>query len=54
VGKVLVTPIKFLFGASGFIIKLLAWMVRHWKLVLVILVVVLLAYLGIQFAGVIT
>ena len=54
VGKVLVTPIKFLFGASGFIIKLLAWMVRHWKLVLVILVVVLLAYLGIQIAGIIT
>ena len=51
VGKVLVTPIKFLFGASGFIIKLVTWLIRHWKLVLVILVVVLLAYLGIQIAG---
>jgi hypothetical protein len=30
------------------------WMVRHWKLVLVILVIVLLLYLGIQIAGVIT
>jgi hypothetical protein len=51
VGKVLVTPIKFLFGASGFLIKLVTWLIRHWKLVLVILVVVLLAYLGIQIAG---
>ena len=54
VGKVLVTPIKFLFGASGFIIKLVTWLIRHWKLVLVILVVVLLAYLGIQIAGLLT
>jgi hypothetical protein len=54
VGKVLVTPIKFLFGASGFIIKLVTWLFRHWKLVLVILVVVLLAYLGIQIAGLLT
>ncbi len=49
--KVLVTPIRFLFGASGFLIKLVTWLIRHWKLVLVILVVVLLAYLGIQIAG---
>jgi hypothetical protein len=54
VGKVLATPIKFLFGASGFIIKLVMWLVRHWKLVLVILVIVLLAYLGIQIAGLLT
>jgi hypothetical protein len=54
VDKVLVTPIKFLFGASGFLVKSVTWMVRHWKLVLVILVVVLLLYLGIQIAGVIT
>ena len=54
VGKVLVTPIKFLFGASGFLIKLVTWLIRHWKLVLVILVVVLLAYLGIQIAGLLT
>jgi hypothetical protein len=54
VGKVLVTPIKFLFGASGFLVKSVTWMVRHWKLVLVILVIVLLLYLGIQIAGVIT
>ena len=54
VGKVLVTPIKFLFGASGLIIKLVTWFFRHWKLVLVILVVVLLAYLGIQIAGLLT
>jgi hypothetical protein len=54
VGKVLVTPIKFLFGASGFLIKLITWLIRHWKLVLVILVVVLLAYLGIQIAGLLT
>ena len=54
IGKVLVTPIKFLFGASGFLIKLVTWLIRHWKLVLVILVVVLLAYLGIQIAGLLT
>jgi hypothetical protein len=54
VGKILVTPIKFLFGASGFIIKLVGWIIRHWKLVLVILVISLLAYLGIQIAGLFT
>ena len=54
VGKVFVTPIKFLFGASGFIVKLLMWIFRHWKLVLVILVISLLAYLGIQIAGLLT
>ena len=51
IGKILVTPIKFLFGASGFVIKLVAWVVRHWKFVLVTLVILLLAYLGIQIAG---
>jgi hypothetical protein len=52
VGKVLVTPIKFLFGASGFVIKLVTWIIRHWKLVLVVLVLLLLGYLGIQIAGI--
>jgi hypothetical protein len=52
VGKVLVTPIKFLFGASGFVIKLVTWIIRHWKLVLVMLVLLLLGYLGIQIAGI--
>jgi hypothetical protein len=52
VGKMLVTPIKFLFGASGFLMKLVIWIIRHWKLVLVLLVLVLLGYLGIQIAGI--
>jgi hypothetical protein len=51
VAKVLVTPIKFLFGASGLVIKLVTWVFRHWKLVLVMLVLLLLGYLGIQIAG---
>lgn len=53
-GKILLTPIKFLFGASGFMIKLVTWIIKHWKLVLVILVILLLGYLGIQIAGIIT
>jgi hypothetical protein len=54
IGKVLVTPIKFLFGASGFLIKLVTWCIRHWKLVLVVMVILLLGYLGIQIAGLLT
>ena len=54
IGKALVTPIKFLFGASGFLIKLVTWCLRHWKLVLVVMVLLLLGYLGIQIAGLLT
>jgi hypothetical protein len=51
IGQFIVTPLKFVFGASGLIFKVIRWLVRHWKLVIVLLVSGLLIYLGIQIAG---
>jgi hypothetical protein len=36
------------------LIKLVTWCIRHWKLVLVVMVILLLGYLGIQIAGLLT
>ncbi|MBM3909340.1 MAG: hypothetical protein FJ352_01015 [Firmicutes bacterium] len=49
--KVVVAPIKFLFGATGFIYQLIRWIFKHWKLLLILLVASLLVYLGVQIAG---
>jgi len=49
--KVVAAPIKFLFGATGFIYQLIRWIFKHWKLLLILLVASLLVYLGVQIAG---
>lgn len=49
-GKVILTPIKFFFSAGGIIFKILKWLVKHWKVLLIFLVIALLFYLGIQIA----
>jgi hypothetical protein len=51
VGKVVVAPLKFFFGAGGLIFKIIRWLIRHWKLLVILLVTGLLVYLGIQIAG---
>lgn len=51
IGKVIVAPIKFIFGATGFIYKIVRWIFTHWKLLVVLLVAGLLIYLGVQIAG---
>jgi hypothetical protein len=38
-------PFKFIFGASGILIKLVKFLIKHWKLVLVFLALILIAYL---------
>ena len=51
IGKVIAAPIKFFFGATGFIYKVFRWIFKHWKLLVILLVGVLLVYLGIQIGG---
>jgi hypothetical protein len=49
-GKILSTPINFVFGAGGLLIKLIKFIYRHWKALLIILILALALYLGAQIA----
>lgn len=50
-GKIVGAPIRFIFGATGFLYQLIRWIFKHWKLLLTLVVAGLLVYLGIQIAG---
>ena len=50
-GKMIGAPIKFIFGATGFLYRVIRWIFKHWKLLLMLIVAILLIYLGIQIAG---
>ena len=51
--KVIIAPIKFVFGASGLIIKLVRFIIKRWKLILVLLILSLLTYLGLRIANIV-
>jgi hypothetical protein len=44
------TPFKFVFGAGGLLIKIIKWIVTHWKLIVILVILGLLTYLGLQIA----
>jgi hypothetical protein len=48
VGRLITTPIRFLFGAGGVAIKIISWIVKHWKLVLIIVILIVLTILGLR------
>jgi hypothetical protein len=50
--KFIIAPIKFVFGASGLVIKLVTWIIKRWKLILVLLILGLLTYLGLRIANI--
>jgi hypothetical protein len=50
-GKMVGAPIRFIFGATGFLYQLIRWIFKHWKLLLILVVAGLLVYLGVQIAG---
>jgi hypothetical protein len=52
IGNVMSAPFKFVFGASGVLIKVLKWLYRHWKLLVILLIISLSLYLGFQIASV--
>lgn len=49
--KAIAKPLKFIFGASGILFKIMKWMVKHWKLILILVILGLLIYLGNQVVG---
>jgi hypothetical protein len=53
IAKVIIAPIKFVFGASGLIIKLVRFIIKRWKLILVLLILSLLTYLGLRIANIV-
>jgi hypothetical protein len=51
--KVITTPIKFIFGASGLIIKIVGFVMKRWKLILIIVILGLLTYFGLRIASIV-
>ena len=53
IGRIASFPFKFVFGASGVLMKIITFLVKHWKLVLVLLVLAFLGYLSISILNII-
>lgn len=49
-GAIIKAPFKFVFGVSGILFKIFKWMIKHWKLLFVLIILVLLTILGVQVA----
>jgi hypothetical protein len=47
-GKIVAAPFKFVFGAGGVILKIIRFIIRHWKIILISLGIGVLVYFGIQ------
>jgi hypothetical protein len=48
--NVVKAPFKFVFGAGGILLKVIQWIVKHWRLVFILIIGVLFLYLGLQIA----
>jgi hypothetical protein len=50
--QLLAAPFRFVFGAGGVIFKIIRWLMTHWKLVLILLLLGGLVYLGFVLNGI--
>jgi hypothetical protein len=47
-GNIITAPFKFVFGAGGFLLKVIRFIIKHWKIILILLGVGFLVYLGVE------
>ncbi len=47
-GNIITAPFKFVFGAGGFLLKVIRFIVKHWKMILILLGVGVLVYFGVE------
>lgn len=50
--QTVVAPFKFIFGAGGVLIKMIRFILRNWKVLIVLIILGLIIYLGVQLNGV--
>ena len=50
-GKLLAAPFKFVFGAGGVLIKVVRFMLKHWKFLLILFILGVLTYVFFQLNG---